>query len=123
MPHWASPDKIPARRLETIRHAGELRVPFTSGILIGIGETRAERIESLLAIRALGEEHGHVGEVIVQNFRAKPGTRMAGHPDAPFEEHLWSIAVARILLGPPGHVQAPPNLAYEDFPDARGGHR
>ena len=117
MPHWASPDKVPARRLETIRLAGELRVPFTSGILIGIGETREERIESLLALRALGEEHGHIGEVIVQNFRAKPGTRMAGHPDAPLEEHLWSIAVARVLLGPTWHVQAPPNLAYDDFPE------
>ena len=118
MPHWASPDKVPARRLETIRLAGELRVPFTSGILIGIGETREERIESLLALRALGEEHGHIGEVIVQNFRAKPGTRMAEHPDATLEEHLWSIAVARILLGPGAHVQAPPNLAYDDFPVA-----
>jgi FO synthase len=91
-------------------------VPFTSGILIGIGETREERVESLLALRALGTEHGHLGEVIVQNFRAKPGTRMAGHPDASLEEHLWSIAVARILLGPDGHVQAPPNLAFDDFP-------
>ena len=116
MPHWASPDKVPARRLETIRFAGELRVPFTSGILIGIGETRAERIESLLALRALGEEHGHIGEVIVQNFRAKPGTRMAEHPDASLDDHLWSIAVARVLLGPGWHVQAPPNLAYDDFP-------
>jgi FO synthase len=116
LPHWASPDKIPARRLETIRAAGELHVPFTSGILIGIGETREERIDALLALRALGEEHGHIGEVIVQNFRAKPGTRMAAHPDAPLEEHLWSIAAARILLGPRWHVQAPPNLAYEEFP-------
>jgi FO synthase len=76
-PHWASPDKVPARRLETIRSAGELAIPFTSGILIGIGETREERIDALLALKALGEEHGHVQEVIVQNFRAKPGTRMA----------------------------------------------
>ncbi|MGH3133074.1 MAG: 5-amino-6-(D-ribitylamino)uracil--L-tyrosine 4-hydroxyphenyl transferase CofH, partial [Gaiellaceae bacterium] len=115
-PHWASPDKIPARRLETIRLAGELAIPFTSGILIGIGETREERIDALLALRALGEEHGHVQEVIVQNFRAKPGTRMAAHPEPSFEEHLWTIAAARILLGPDWHVQAPPNLAYEDFP-------
>ncbi|MFN0154454.1 MAG: 5-amino-6-(D-ribitylamino)uracil--L-tyrosine 4-hydroxyphenyl transferase CofH [Gaiella sp.] len=114
--HWASPDKVPARRIETIRLAGELAVPFTSGILIGIGETREERIESLLTLRALGEEHGHLGEVIVQNFRAKPGTRMADHPDAALDDHLWSIAVARILLGPRMHVQAPPNLAYDDFP-------
>jgi FO synthase len=116
MPHWASPDKVPARRLETIRLAGELRVPFTSGILVGIGETRAERIEALLALKEIGEEHGHLGEVIVQNFRAKPGTRMAEHPDAALDEHLWSIAVARIVLGPGAHVQAPPNLAYDDFP-------
>jgi FO synthase len=115
-PHWASPDKVPARRLETIRLAGELSIPFTSGILIGIGETREERIDALLALKALGEEHGHVGEVIVQNFRAKPGTRMADHPDAALEEHLWSIAVARIVLGPTWHVQAPPNLAYDEFP-------
>ncbi|MCS7007620.1 MAG: 7,8-didemethyl-8-hydroxy-5-deazariboflavin synthase CofG, partial [Thermoleophilia bacterium] len=115
-PHWASPDKEPARRLETIRLAGELRIPFTSGILVGIGETREERIDALLALRALGEEHGHLQEVIVQNFRAKPGTRMASHPEPSLEEHLWTIAVARILLGSGWHVQAPPNLAYDDFP-------
>jgi FO synthase len=115
-PHWASPDKAPTRRLETIRLAGELRIPFTSGILIGIGETREERIDALLALRALGEEHGHVQEVIVQNFRAKPGTRMASHPEPSLDDHLWTIAVARILLGPQWHVQAPPNLSYDDFP-------
>src|SRR6187551_1747867 len=115
-PHWASPDKVPARRLETMRLAGELSIPFTSGILVGIGETRDERIEALLALRSVAEEHGHLREVIVQNFRAKPGTRMADHPDATMEEHLWSIAVARIVLGPGIHVQAPPNLAYDDFP-------
>ena len=115
-PHWASPDKDPARRLETIRLAGELAIPFTSGILIGIGETREERIDALLTLRALGEEHGHVQEVIVQNFRAKPGTRMAEHPEPTLDEHLWTIAAARILLGPGWHVQAPPNLAYDDFP-------
>ena len=115
-PHWASPDKAPARRLETIRLAGELSIPFTSGILIGIGETREERIEALLALEALGDEHGHVQEVIVQNFRAKAGTRMASHPEPSLDDHLWTIAVARILLGPGWHVQAPPNLAFEDFP-------
>ena len=115
-PHWASPDKVPARRLETIRLAGELAIPFTSGILIGIGETREERIDALLALKALGEEHGHVQEVIVQNFRAKPGTRMAAHPEPSLDDHLWTIAVARILLGPAWHVQAPPNLAFDDFP-------
>ena len=81
-PHWASPDKLPARRLETIELAGELRIPFTSGILIGIGETRAERLEALEALAALHERHGHLQEVIVQNFRAKPGTRMADAPGA-----------------------------------------
>jgi FO synthase len=113
-PHWASPDKLPARRLETIRLAGELAIPFTSGILIGIGETREERIDALLALRAVGGEH--LQEVIVQNFRAKPGTRMASHPEPSLDDHLWTIAVARILLGPDAHVQAPPNLAFDDFP-------
>ncbi len=115
-PHWASPDKVPAVRLETIRLAGELAIPFTSGILIGIGETRAERLEALVALAELDDEHGHIGEVIVQNFRAKPGTRMADRPDAPLEEQRWTIAAARILLGADWHIQAPPNLAYDDFP-------
>jgi len=115
-PHWASPDKLPAVRLATIRAAGELAIPFTSGILVGIGETREERIEALVALRDLALEHGHLREVIVQNFRAKPGTRMAAHPDAAIEDHLWSVAVARIVLGADIHVQAPPNLAYDDFP-------
>jgi FO synthase len=115
-PHWASPDKAPARRLETMRLAGELSIPFTSGILVGIGETREERLDALVALRSLAEEHGHLREVIVQNFRAKPGTRMAEHPDASLEEQLWSIAAARLVLGPGVHVQAPPNLAYDDFP-------
>jgi FO synthase len=115
-PHWASPDKTPARRLETIRLAGELAIPFTSGILIGIGETREERLDALLALQALHDEHGHLQEVIIQNFRAKPGTRMAGAPEPTLEEHLWTVAAARILLGPAWHVQAPPNLAFDDFP-------
>jgi len=115
-PHFGSPDKLPAARLETLRAAGEARVPFTTGILIGIGETRAERIEALVAIRELAAAHGHVQEVIVQNFRAKPGTRMADAPEPSLDELLWTIAVARILLGPNAHVQAPPNLSYDDFP-------
>jgi FO synthase len=115
-PHFGSPDKLPARRLETLERAGREQVPFTTGILIGIGETREERIEALLAIRDLAELHGHVQEVIVQNFRAKSGTRMAGFPEPPLEELLWTIAVARILLGPNAHLQAPPNLSYDDFP-------
>src|SRR5712691_11240070 len=115
-PHFGSPDKAPALRLATIAAAGKARVPFTTGILIGIGETRAERIDALLAIRYLAERHGNVQEVIVQNFRAKPGTRMADAPEPPLDELLWTIAVARILLGPHAHVQAPPNLSYDDFP-------
>jgi FO synthase len=115
-PHFGSPDKLPARRLETIAAAGEERVPFTTGLLIGIGESRAERIDSLLAIRELAERYGHVQEVIIQNFRAKPGTRMADAPEPELEELLWTIATARILLGPDAHLQAPPNLSYDDFP-------
>jgi FO synthase len=115
-PHYGSPDKLPARRLETIELAGELAIPFTTGILIGIGETREERIEALEAIRALHDRYGHVQEVIVQNFRAKPGTKMASAPEPSLEEHLWTIRAARDLLGPATKIQAPPNLAYDDFP-------
>jgi len=113
-PHFGSPDKQPARRLETLRLAGELSVPFTTGLLIGIGETRAERIETLLAIREVHALHGHIQEVIVQNFRAKAGTRMATVADAPREELLWTIAVARLLLGAQMNIQAPPNLSGDD---------
>jgi FO synthase len=115
-PHWASPDKLPSARLATIAAAGEARVPFTSGILIGIGETRRERLEALLAIRRLGERYRHVQEVIVQNFRAKPGTRMATAPEPALEELLWTCAAARLLLGPDWSIQAPPNLSYANFP-------
>jgi FO synthase len=109
-PHFGSPDKHPSVRLETIRLAGEAAVPFTSGILIGIGETRRERIDALLALRDLHERYGHLQEIIVQNFRAKPETRMAQAPDAALEEHLWTIAVARLVLGAEMNIQAPPNL-------------
>jgi FO synthase len=115
-PHFGSPDKAPAARLATIAAAGEERVPFTTGILIGIGETRTERLDALRAIRELADHYGHVQEVIVQNFRAKPGTRMANAPEPPLEELLWTIAVSRIVLGARAHVQAPPNLSYDDFP-------
>ena len=115
-PHFGSPDKRPAARLETLRLAGELRIPFTTGILIGIGETRAERIEALEAIAALHREHGHIQEVIVQNFRAKPGTKMASQPEPSLEELLWTAAVARLVLPEDVHVQCPPNLSYDDFP-------
>jgi FO synthase len=115
-PHWASPDKLPAARLATIEAAGEVGVPFTTGILIGIGETRRERIDALLAIRELDGRFGHVQEVIVQNFRAKPGTRMASAPEPPLEELLWTCAAARLVLGAHWNIQAPPNLSYADFP-------
>jgi FO synthase len=115
-PHYGSPDKLPARRLETIELAGELAIPFTTGILIGIGETREERLESLEAIRALHDRHGHVQEVIVQNFRAKPGTKMAAAFEPTLDDHLWTIRAAREVLGPRMRIQAPPNLAYDDFP-------
>ena len=109
-PHHGSPDKDPAARLETIRLAGAAAVPFTSGILIGIGETRRERIEALLALRDAHQATGHIQEVIIQNFRAKPGTRMAAAPEPPLADHLWTIAVARLVLGPEMNIQAPPNL-------------
>jgi FO synthase len=111
-PHFGSPDKLPAARLETMRLAGELRIPFTTGILIGIGETRVERLEALLAIRDLGEQ---VQEVIVQNFRAKPGTKMAEHPEPSLDELQWTAAAARLILGPEAHIQCPPNLSGDDF--------
>ena len=109
-PHFGAPDKVPALRLATIAAAGEAKVPFTTGILIGIGETRAERIEALLALRELHRAHGHLQEVIIQNFRAKPDTRMAAAPEPSFEELLWTVAVARLIFGDTLSVQAPPNL-------------
>lgn len=111
MPHYGSPDKDPAIRLETLRLAGEARVPFTSGILIGIGETRRERIESLLALRDVHEQHGHLQEIIVQNFRAKPDTKMAQAPEPDLQELLWTIAVCRLIFGSNMSIQAPPNLS------------
>ena len=110
-PHYGSPDKIPAVRLQTLEDAGVAKVPFTTGILIGIGETRLERVESLLAIRDIHQRHQHVQEIIIQNFRAKPETKMAQAPEPDLDELLWTIAVARILFGPTMSVQAPPNLS------------
>ena len=109
-PHWGSPDKQPAARLATLAAAGELAIPFTTGLLVGIGETRRERIEALLALRALHERYGHIQELILQNFRAKPGTRMASAPEPPLAEHQWTIAAARLIFGPEMSLQAPPNL-------------
>ena len=116
MPHHGSPDKLPSRRLEMLDLAGESRIPFTTGVLVGIGETRAERLAALQAIGALHSRHGHIQEVIIQNFRAKPQTKMANHPDAPLEELLWTAAAARLVLGPDVNLQVPPNLSYEQFP-------
>ena len=115
-PHFGSPDKHPAVRLATIAAAGRAAVPFTTGLLIGIGETRVERVAALLAIRDLHARHGHIQEVIIQNFRAKPGTRMVDAPEPSLDEHLWTIAVARLILGPAINIQAPPNLRPEDLP-------
>ena len=109
-PHFGAPDKDPALRLATIEAAGVAKVPFTSGILIGIGETRVERIEALPALRDLHQRHGHLQEVIIQNFKAKPDTRMAGAPEPSFDELLWTVAVARLIFGDSLSVQAPPNL-------------
>jgi FO synthase len=109
-PHFGSPDKWPARRLDTIRRAGELAIPLTSGLLIGIGETREERVDSLLALRDLHDEFGHLQEVIIQNFRAKPGTKMRAAPEPALAEQMWTLAVARLLFGPSMSLQAPPNL-------------
>lgn len=111
MPHHGSPDKDPELRLRTLRYLGEELVPTTTGILIGIGETRSERVESLLEIRDLHDQYGHVQEVIVQNFRAKAGTRMASAPEPDLEELCWTIAMARLIFGSRMSVQAPPNLS------------
>jgi len=119
--HDRAPDKVPARRLRTIALAGKLAIPFTTGILIGIGETHAERVEALLAIRDLHERYGHIQEVIVQNFRRKPGIPMREHPEPAMDDLLRTAAVARLLLGPDMNIQVPPNLSDADFvrlPDA-----
>jgi FO synthase len=109
-PHFGSPDKAPQVRLATLRAAGELAIPFTSGLLIGIGETRRERLEALLALRELHARFGHLQEIIIQNFRAKSGTRMAHASEPPLAEHLWTIAAARVIFGAHMSLQAPPNL-------------
>jgi len=111
MPHYGSPDKEPEKRFETMRLAGEAKIPFTSGILIGIGETRLERIDSLLALRELNINDGHIQEIIIQNFRAKPETLMANAPEPDLNELLWTIALARIIFGETMNIQAPPNLS------------
>jgi FO synthase len=113
-PHAGAPDKTPERRLATLEAAGRAGVPFTTGILVGIGETREERLEALLAIRDSHERHGHVQEVIVQNFLPKAGTAMHRVPACDTDEYLWTVAAARVLLGAHMHLQAPPNLSEPD---------
>ena len=115
-PHFGSPDKDPVVRLANIAAAGRLKIPFTSGILIGIGETRQERLEALFALRALHQRYGHLQEIIIQNFRAKPGTRMETACDAEMNDLLWTAACARIVFGAAMNIQVPPNLSYRDFP-------
>jgi len=112
--HQWAPDKDPARRLQMLREAGELRIPFTTGLLIGIGETLAERVDTLFAIRDLHRAHGHVQEVIVQNFRAKPTIRLADAPEPGAADVARTVAVARLVLDPDVSVQAPPNLSPAD---------
>jgi 7,8-didemethyl-8-hydroxy-5-deazariboflavin synthase CofG subunit len=116
LPHAKAPDKVPALRLRTMEEAGKLSLAFTTGILIGIGETVEERIDSLLAIRAMHEKYGHIQEVIIQNFRAKADIPMAHHIEPTMDDMLRTIAVARLILGPEMNIQAPPNLSYSDFP-------
>lgn len=114
--HQGSPDKEPARRLETMEAAGRLAIPFTTGILVGIGEGRADRLAALEAIAAAHLRHGHIQEVIVQNFLPKPGTAMHRSPACPRDEYLWTVAAARMVLPAEVHLQAPPNLS-DDFGD------
>jgi len=111
MPHHACPDKVPTQRLRTLARAGMRGVPFTTGLLIGIGETWAERVESLSAINAAHLRHGHIQEVIIQNFQQKPGIVMADHPEPELDDMLRTLAVARLMLAPEISLQAPPNLS------------
>ncbi len=115
-PHYGSPDKHPVVRLGSIAAAGGAHVPFTSGILIGIGETRRERIESLLALRELHEVDEHIQEIIIQNFRRKPGTKMHNAPEPDMDDLIWTIAIARLVFGAHMNIQAPPNLMPDALP-------
>ena len=114
--HWRAPDKAPTPRLRVIEEAGRQKIAFTTGILIGIGETLAERVDSLLAIARLHEIYGHIQEVLIQPFRAKPGTRMEHGAEPELEDLQRTIAVARLIFGPEMNVQSPPNLVAEDYP-------
>ncbi len=113
--HFGCPDKVPSVRLRVLEDAGKLRIPFTTGILIGIGETREERVDSLIAIAEIQRKHGHIQEVIIQNFRAKPDIRFHGRPEPSLLEMLRTIAAARLILGAEMNIQAPPNLTPESY--------
>jgi FO synthase len=115
--HWKAPDKVPSVRIRTVENAGRLSMAFTTGILIGIGETLEERVDALLAIHTVHQQYGHIQEVIVQPFRAKPDIRMAQAPEPSTEELKRTIAVARLILGGEMNIQSPPNLLAEDYPD------
>lgn len=115
--HWKAPDKVPALRLKTLEIAGKLKIPFTTGILVGIGETMDERIDSLLAIRDLHDRYGHIQEVLVQPFRAKPGTRMENAPSLSFEDLQRTLAISRLILGGEMNLQTPPNLTPQNYPE------
>ena len=118
--HWKAPDKVPAARLRTIEEAGRLRMPFTTGILIGIGETHEERIDSLFAIRSVHEKYGHIQEVIIQPFRVKQDIRMAQREEPSTDDLKRTIAVARLILGGDMNIQSPPNLLAADYPTLIG---
>lgn len=119
-PHYGSPGKKPEIRVAMLAEAGRQAIPFTTGILVGIGESRADRVESLLTIRDLHQRYGHIQEVIVQNFQPKVGTRMAAHPAPAMDDFLWTVAAARLVLGPEMNIQAPPNLSHDRFPELLG---
>src|SRR5262249_16280578 len=116
MGHARAPDRGPARSPGRTALAGKLGIPFTPGVLIGIGETRRERVDPLVAIRDLHEKHGHIQEVIVQNFRAKPRIPMRDAPEPSLDDLLWTLAVARLVVGPDGNIQAPPDLSPDVLP-------
>ncbi|GIM14372.1 hypothetical protein Vretimale_17321 [Volvox reticuliferus] len=118
--HHNCPDKDPASRLRTIEAAGRAAVPYTSGILVGIGDTRSDRLHALACLHRLNERYGHIQELIIQNFRRKPATAMAAWPEPPFDELLWAVAVARIMFGPHMNIQAPPNLTPLESADGGG---
>ena len=121
MPHHACPDKTPVQRLRTLERAGERGVPFTTGLLIGIGETWNERVESLAAINSAHMRHGHVQEVIIQNFQQKPGIFMENHPEPKLDDMLRTLAVARLMLAPGISLQAPPNLSARHMEYLKAG--